>query len=250
MSAGLRRPPPRRPAGRLDPVADPWFSLFLAPARLARSIRRPHLAVEATTTQTETGPDLIACYACDALLSEPPAGAARTRCPRCGSVLTTEQPGALDGVLATTLTTIVLLGAGVFLPFVNIEASGRRQYASVFDAIVAAGGETWPLALAVGAMVVALPLTRAVALLWVLAPMRLGRPPLPFARAAFRLAIELRPWSMVEIFVIGVIVALVKISGLAIVGLGAAFWLFLILAVVVFCEDAALCRRSIWRRLA
>lgn len=242
--------PPRPAARPLDPPADTWFS-FPAPTIWARFIQRPpHLAREATTTQTDSGPVLIACHICDALLSEPPAGAPRTRCPRCGAILTTERPGALDGVLAATLTTVALLGAGVFLPFVNIEAAGRRQYASVFDAVAAAGGEAWPLALAVGAMVVALPLIRALALLWVLVPLRLGRPVLPFARPAFRLAVELRPWSMVEVFLIGVIVALVKMAGLAIVGLGAAFWLFLVLTVVVFCEDAALCRRSIWRRLA
>ncbi len=175
---------------------------------------------------------------------------ARARCPRCGAVLTTERAGALDSVLAAAISTVVLLAAAVFLPFITIEAAGRHRDAAVFDAIIAAGGEAWPLAVAVGAMVVALPLARALALLWVLAPIRLGFAPAPQARAAFRLAIELRPWSMMEIFIIGVAVALVKISGMAIVGLGAAFWLFVALAAVALYEDTALCRRTIWRILS
>jgi paraquat-inducible protein A len=98
-------------------------------------------------------------------------------------------------------------------------------------------------------MIAAIPMTRAAALIYVLLPIRLGRVPAPGARAVFRLAIELRPWSMVEIFIIGVVVALVKVAGLAVVGLGAAFWMFILLALISFYEDAALCRRTVWRLL-
>lgn len=190
---------------------------------------------------------LVACHACDALLFEPPPGARRALCPRCGSVLTTERAGSLDGVLAAAVSTLALLGAAVALPFISIAAAGRRTEASVLDAAVAAGGEARALTLAVGAAIVALPATRALALIWTLAPLRFGRPPAPLAREAFRLAVELRPWSMMEIFVIGVVVALVKVAGIAHVGLGAAFWLFVALAAVALYEDAALCRRTVWR---
>lgn len=193
---------------------------------------------------------LIACHSCDALLTEPPRGAERTRCPRCHSVLTTERRGAIDGVLASAVSTIVLLMAAIFLPFITIDVAGRHRDAAVADAIHAAGAEAWLLAIAVGAMIVALPLIRALSLLWVLTPIRLGYAPLRFAKEAFRLAIELRPWSMMEIFIIGAAVALVKIAGLALVGLGAAFWLFVALAAVTLYEDVSLCRRTVWRLLA
>lgn len=200
-----------------------------------------------------TGDGLIACHACDALLNEPPAGARRARCPRCGAALLADRAGSLDGVLAAAAATLVLLAAASALPFLSIEAAGFRRDAAVLDAARAAGsgagGEAWPLAVAVGAAILALPALRALALLWALLPLRLGRPPAPRARAAFRLAVELRPWAMTEIFLIGVAVALVKVAGLALIGLGAAFWLFVALAALAFYEDAALCRRSVWRAL-
>ncbi|MFV0474221.1 MAG: paraquat-inducible protein A [Pikeienuella sp.] len=208
------------------------------------------MAEDAPLSEARTRPQLIACHACDALLTEPGPGAARTRCPRCGTVLTARRAGGIDGVIAAKLASVALLVAALFLPFVNIEASGRKQQAAVLDAAAAAGGEAWPLALAVGAMIIALPLARALALFWVLTPLSLGRKPLPQARALFRLALELRPWSMVEIFVIGVVVALVKVAGLAMIDLGAGFWLFLVVALIALYEDAALCRRTVWRMLA
>ncbi|MFN3261701.1 MAG: paraquat-inducible protein A [Pikeienuella sp.] len=200
-----------------------------------------------TAIEEGTGEPLVACHACDALLFEPPAGVRRARCPRCGAVLTTERAGSLDGVLAAAVSTLALLGAAVALPFVSIDAAGRHSEASVLDAAIAAGGDARALTLAVFAAIVALPATRALALIWTLAPLRLGRPPAPFAREAFRLAVELRPWSMMEIFVIGVAVALVKVAGIAHVGFGAAFWIFVALAAIAFYEDAALCRRTVWR---
>ncbi len=195
-------------------------------------------------------PDLIACHECDALLREPPRQAgARTRCPRCGALLTSDRAHSTDGVIAASVATIALLGAALALPFVALHAGGVDRQAGIADAMEAAGGAFWPLAIVVGALIAAIPLARAAALLYVLAPLRLGGQPLPGAKAAFRFAVELRPWSMIEVFIIGVAVALVKISGLAAVELGSAFWIFVCLAGVAFYEDAALCRRTVWRML-
>ena len=195
-------------------------------------------------------PEFIACHACDALLREPPlTPGARARCPRCDAVLNEGRAHSTDGVIASAAATIALLITALLLPFVSLRAGGVARDAWLVDAMRAAGGDFWPLALAVGAAIAAIPLTRAAALLYVLVPIRLGAAPPAGARAAFRLAVELRPWSMVEIFIIGVVVALVKVAGLASVSLGAAFWIFVCLAGVAFYEDAALCRRSVWRML-
>lgn len=193
---------------------------------------------------------LIACPACDALLHEraaPPG--CRVRCPRCHEVLTAETHLSLDGVLITSFATLVLLAAALSLPFISLSAGGRFQNAAVLDAAIAAGGDSWPLALAVGAMIALIPALRAVALIYTLLPLRFGAAAFPHARGVFRLAIELRPWSMMEIFVIGVAVALVKVADLATIGLGSAFWLFVLLAALTVIEDASLCRRTVWRMI-
>lgn len=197
------------------------------------------------------GGALVACHACDALLREPPRETgARARCPRCRALLTADRAHSTDGVIAAAGVTIALIVAALALPFVGLHAGGLDREARIADAMEAAGGAFWPLALAVGALIAAIPLTRAAALLYVLAPLRVSGRALPGARAAFRLAVELRPWSMIEVFIIGVGVALVKVAGLATVELGSAFWIFVCLAGVAFYEDAALCRRTVWRMLA
>ncbi|MGB0409986.1 MAG: paraquat-inducible protein A [Pikeienuella sp.] len=204
-----------------------------------------------TDTTAETAPvPLIACYSCDALLHErtAPQGS-RVRCPRCHVILTAERHLSIDSVLTTSFATLVLLAAALSLPFISLSAGGRMKDAAVLDAAFAAGGDSWLLAIAVGAMIALIPAMRACALLYTLLPLRVGAPAFRHARAAFRLAIELRPWSMMEIFVIGVAVALVKVADLATIGLGSAFWLFVVLGALTVIEDASLCRRTVWRMI-
>ena len=63
------------------------------------------------------------------------------------------------------------------------------------------------------------------------------------------LAAHLKPWAMAEVFLIGVVVALVKIGGMATVDLGPAFWAMAGLVVLVVYEGASLCEWSIWQTL-
>ncbi len=202
-------------------------------------------------SETDALNGLTACGTCDALWrDEAPGPGQRARCPRCHTVLRTTRPAAMDRVLAFALATPPLMAIALTASFLTLSGGGARQEASVIDAAAAvADADTWPLALAVGALIIALPVLRALALAYVLLPIRLrGRPARQAARA-FRLAVVLRPWAMAEIFLIGVAVALVKVTGLASVAMGPAFWSFVALAALALMEDAALCERSVWDQI-
>ena len=82
------------------------------------------------------------------------------------------------------------------------------------------------------------------------APAAPARPPArPRRRAAFRIAAHLKPWAMAEVFLIGVVVALVKIGGMATIDLGPAFWAMAGLVLLVVLEGASLSEWSIWQTL-
>lgn len=207
----------------------------------------------APTTQTPPGDGtgLVACPYCDALNreAEPPLGG-RIRCGRCGEVLMTNRPHALDRTLAAALASVVLMAGAIFFPFLELRTFGLSRKASVLDAALAfSSGLMIPLALAVGMLIVVIPVVRAIALGYVILPLRLGRPPAPAAHEAFRLAAVLKPWSMAEVFIIGVVVALVKVAGMASVFLGPAFWAMACMVLLVVLEATSLDDWSIWRRL-
>ncbi len=207
-------------------------------------------------TNTTTLPDdlekLIACPSCDLLQQRViPAPGKFSRCPRCHSMLISNKRNVIDNTLAAAVSTAILMCAAVFFPFISLKGAGLTRDASVMDAIGAfTSGFMAPLTLAVAAFIVIIPVLRATALFYALAPLRFGRRPAKHAAKSFRLAMALKPWSMAEIFVVGVVVALVKVVDLADVSLGPSFWAFAALVLIVVFENSTLCKWTIWRLLA
>ena len=195
--------------------------------------------------------DLIACPQCDTLhaATDLPVGT-RAYCQRCGVLLMTSQPDAIARILSLALTAFVMMIAAISFPFLTLDAGGLHNATSVIDAIMAFNdGLAFPLAIAVGFFIVVIPLMRLGALIYALGPLVRERPARAGARIAFGIAERLRPWSMAEIFIVGVTVALIKVAGLAAVTIGPAFWAFAGVVVITVLKDQLICRYSIWEAL-
>ncbi|MEO0913051.1 MAG: paraquat-inducible protein A [Pseudomonadota bacterium] len=194
---------------------------------------------------------LIACPRCDLLHHvRPQSNNQIARCSRCHVTLITTRQDAIPRVTALALTVLILMVAAIFFPFLNLKTGGLSNSASLFDAATAfQSGILIPLSGAVAALIILLPTLRVSAILYALTPLMLGRKPARHAAFAFRLAEKLKPWAMAEIFIIGVAVALVKVTGLAQVTPGPAFWAFCALVVIIVLKDTAMCKWSIWSAL-
>lgn len=194
---------------------------------------------------------LIACPVCDVLHRDQEVMKHTVaRCARCDTVLAAPRSGAMTRIAMLSLTALILLAAAAGFPFLELQAQGLSHRASVLDAVLAfSRGPMAPLSLATGFLIVLLPAARYCALIYTLAPMALGWHPAPHAASAYRWAERIKPWAMAEIFIIGVAVALVKVSGLARVELGPAFWAFASLLVVTVLTDNSICRLTVWKTL-
>lgn len=194
---------------------------------------------------------LRACPHCDALHVLPDLGPReRASCSRCHALLVAPRSRALSRIIALALTALILMAAAVMMPFLDLTEAGMHSRASVMDAVMAfSRGVMAPLSVAVGALIVVIPALRLALVLYVLAPMLGGGAPWPRAGQAFRLANALKPWSMAEIFMIGVAVALVKVAGLASVTPGPAFWAFCGLVLVTVLHDNVMDNESIWQAI-
>jgi paraquat-inducible protein A len=162
----------------------------------------------------------------------------------------TSQPAAMARILSLALTAFVMMIAAVSFPFLTLDAGGLHNATSVIDAVLAFNdGFAFPLAVAVAFFIVVIPLMRLTALIYALGPLVREKTPRNGARAAFAIAERLRPWSMAEIFIVGVTVALIKVAGLAVVTIGPAFWAFAGVVVITVLKDQLICRYSIWEAL-
>lgn len=195
--------------------------------------------------------DLVACSHCDTLHNAISLEDGETAaCRQCGTPLMTSRSAALARVLSLALTAVVLMIAAISFPFLDLDVQGRHNATSVIGAVMAfQSGLAFPLAIAVAGFIIFLPLTRLIALIYAIGPLTRGAAPRRYAREAFALAETLRPWSMAEIFMVGVTVALIKVAGLATVTIGPAFWAFALLVIVTVLKDQLICRYSIWEAL-
>jgi paraquat-inducible protein A len=167
---------------------------------------------------------LLACRECDALLRAARAEPATLRCPRCGSVVHRAVPGRLDNALAFYSAATVFFVLANMFPIVAIEAAGNKVDATLLGAALALRSQQMNLvALVVVATTVAIPgigLFCTTALLLLAKTRHTSRT----LTGLFRLQEALRPWSMVEIFVLGALVAIVKLGSFASVVVGTGLW--------------------------
>lgn len=195
--------------------------------------------------------ELIGCPNCDQLYRlRPIADGTHATCTRCHTILIAPRATALTQILALTLANLILVIAAVFYPFLSIEAAGIGNAVSLLDVATSFGPGIFGIVSVTSvAMIVLAPLARMLLVGYVLAPLSVGRSPYPGAKTAFRIAQELKPWAMTEIFIIGCAVALVKVADLARLEFGVAFWMFIALAVFVLFVDRTLCTWSVWSAL-
>jgi len=138
----------------------------------------------------------------------------------------------------------------VWAPFLSLSEAGVSRQISLLDATFAlSDGILTPFAALLIGATVALPLGRAAAHIYVLAPIRFGIGAPPGAAEAFRWAENMRPWAMAEIFMIGVGVAMVKIASIASITMGPAMWALGGAVAVLAFENMSLCRETVWRAI-
>lgn len=195
--------------------------------------------------------NLIACQGCDLLhhRRELQLGD-HAKCERCGDTIQTQKPYTIDRSLAASIAAIVLLMVSLFTPFLSLSRSGLQSSMSVLDAAEALWHSQmrW-LGLLTLTLIVVLPLARFLLMFWVLWRLRFKRKVRSSMRTAFRWSIRLEPWAMADIFMVGVVVSLVKISSLANLQVGLAFWSLLALVFVSLFMSSALCKDTVWDRL-
>jgi paraquat-inducible protein A len=197
-----------------------------------------------------TRAQLRECPGCGLLQLVPQLDPGTTaRCARCPTILRRVSTHKLEHVLALALSALILLVVMCSSQLMSVETAGIRRVADLFS-----GPEELvrqhmsPLAGVVLFVTVFAPLARLVATLYVLARAHQRQPP-RHLRRIFAWAEKLRPWSMVEVFVLGVFVAYVKLGDLVTIGLRTGVYALLALTIVLVWLDSALDREAVWERL-
>ena len=197
-----------------------------------------------------TSPALIECHECGLLLRPKPVAAGRrAKCPRCGYTLYRGTDRGIDKAIALNLAGLVLFVLANIFPFMSFKLEGREQQSVLATGIFEFLDQgLWPLAVLVFAVVILVPLAKLLSTLAVLVPVRLGRR-WRYLGPLFRYVEIMHPWAMMEVFLLGVLVAYVKLTSLATLELGPAIFAFAALILVLIAAEATLEPREVWTKI-
>ena len=192
---------------------------------------------------------LIACHECDGLQREValvPGGNAA--CARCGAELFRRHPESFDRTLALMLAAAIVFVFANTHPVMTLDAKGMRTSTTLFGTVVALHehGMT-SVALLVFFTAIALPAAELAAMLYMLIPVHRGISPPGFVQA-FRIVNGARPWGMEEVFILGALVALVKLTQIAQVTPGTGLYAIGAFIVLLAAAEAAYEPRALWAR--
>jgi paraquat-inducible protein A len=193
---------------------------------------------------------LTLCHECDLLnrVRDVPLGGSAL-CPRCGCVLYRRIPNSLDRTLALAVAGLILFIVANSFPFLAMKMQGNVTQTTLATGVKALYEQDQPLvATLVLYTTIAAPFLQLSSLLFVLGSLKIGAR-LPGLVLVFRLLRRFQAWSMMEVFMLGILVSLVKLADMAKIVPGIALWSFVLLIPVVAGATSSLDPQSVWRRI-
>lgn len=193
---------------------------------------------------------LIACHECDLVHKMPvvPTGGV-ARCLRCESTLYRPRKDSINRTLALVLAGSILFIIANTFPFIAFKIGAQVRETTLATGIYELYHQKMGLiASLVLITVVIVPAINLCSLLYILFPLRLKRVP-QFMVPVFRLYLFLKPWAMMEIFMLGIIVSGFKLIKMATLIPGLSLFAFLGLIFVLTLIIVTLDEHLLWERV-
>lgn len=179
-------------------------------------------------------PDLVVCEHCDRVyrrIALAPGEVAR--CEQCTAILYRANRLDVDRWLALTVAAAIVFVIANVCPVVRISMQGLHNETTLWQSTAAlAYGPGAPIAVPTAISIIVAPLLQFTLLAWVLAFARTGRRAPGFAQA-MRMLVALRPWSMIEVGLLGILVAVIKLSSFLQVAPGPGIWATAVLVLLI-----------------
>ncbi|HVA76320.1 MAG TPA: paraquat-inducible protein A [Candidatus Binataceae bacterium] len=213
-------------------------------------VQRDGLMHSEAYNQPVADTSLIACLHCDLLQRLPDIEVgASARCPRCNKELWRRREDSLNRTLALTLAAAVLYVVANSVPMLGLTIVGREASTTVFGGAehLWQDGQRIVAALVLFTAIVAPALQIGLMLAVVLGGRRERAP--RWIGIILRYHPTTRIWSMIEVMMVGVLVALVKIADYATVIPGTALFVLWVLVFILAGMQASFDSREVWDRI-
>ena len=201
------------------------------------------------TSMTAASASLLSCHSCN-LLSKTSGshGHSHALCPRCGAPLHQRKTNSLTRTWALVIAAFIFYIPANVLPITLVTSLGKTQADTIMSGVIYfVQTGMWPIALVIFVASVAVPLIKLFVLSFLLISVQRKSRWRPEDRTRlYRIAEAVGRWSMVDIFVVTILVALVKLGGLATIDAGPAASYFAAVVVTTIFAAMSFDPRLIW----
>lgn len=196
--------------------------------------------------------ELIACHECDLLMRKPQLvdHGERVECPRCGYELYTHRHQVVRRSMALVIAALLLYIPANFLPIMQLSLLGQTASDTVWSGVLGLYDSGMQgIAVVVFLCSMAVPLFKLLCQFAVLLSIRLdiGR---SYGLLLYRIYHHMREWGMLEVYLMGTLVALVKLIDIADVSLGLGLACFIALLLLQVWLEVTMSPHQIWEALS
>lgn len=190
------------------------------------------------------------CHECGLLSRLPHPAAHGAECPRCGAELHVRKPNSLQRTTALVIAAAICYAPANLLPIMTVTTLGRVQSDTIMSGVVyfLLHGD-WPLAVVIFTASIFVPIAKLMILSFLLISVHRGSAWRPVERTRlYRLTEAIGRWSMVDIYVVTILVALVRLGNLATIEANAGAVFFGSVVVLTMLAAESFDPRLIWDR--
>jgi paraquat-inducible protein A len=189
---------------------------------------------------------LASCHTCGLLLQLPPGR--HGRCPRCGDAVHLRKSNSIRNTWALLLAAVAMYLPANVLPIMTVTSLGNTQSDTIMSGVIyfLKHGD-WPLALIIFVASVLVPLLKMIALTYLLLSVQRRSPLRRNQRTrVYRVTELVGRWSMVDVFVVALMAALVQVGELATIEPAAGAVAFASVVILTMLAAMAFDPRLIW----
>ena len=203
------------------------------------------------SSQIEQETSYAACPGCDLLVEVTPVDLShKVICNRCGTTIARSTKNSIERVIAISSAGLLLFIPAMFLPLMTLTTIGIKVSGNVFETTRHFFVEGYFLVAVIALLsAVIFPLVKLLCAF--LVAFQINRSPqTPWLKPVFKFLSHIDEWGMVEVYLIGILVSLIKIYGMASISFGMGFICFILLVFLSIANTSAIDKALFWNRIA
>ena len=187
------------------------------------------------------------CHECDELSKiSTPDKPGQYRCPNCGTKLYTYKPGMIEKIYAYNIAALILFLITNYFPFLSFEAAGNRSEANFATSIhYLFENQEWLMGALILLTIIVVPLTRIVLNIFLFGSLYHNHVP-RYAIQMIKLLEKLFPWGMLDVFLLGVLVSIVKLVKMGTIIPGISLWSFMLMVFIIAAGQSIFDPHQVW----